>query len=269
MTTSATPDKAEAGKTETVQPQNAQAKKPLNPETRLARMMLPDLDPHSPLLPTNKWIISTVKDMVKTHQGIRVCLKRAGAFALGGLAALAAGAAGAFMAPGLLAAGGIAAASLVAAGTAGFFAKKQLEKIKTDHMGDVQEIVKNKYLEMKAGELARAWKERAEKVRLERAAKREQEAAQKAAAAQEAAKQAAVEKPAEKPVAQPADKSVAEKPSTLKTFGRWAAAKAREGAHKLEDKIHEAVEQKLDAPKPANNDRPPAPPKNSAPKNGG
>lgn len=244
--------------------------KPLNPETRLARIMLPDLDPHSALLPTNKWIIDTLKAMVKTNAGIRGKLIRAGSFALGGIAAIGAGIAGAIMAPTLLVAGAIGAAAVATAGIAGFFAKKQLVKIKTDHMNDVQEIIKNRYLEMKAQELKRAWQERAEKVRLEREAKRAADAARKA---QEAA--AAVEVKAATPAAdaqKPEDKpqAPASKTAMMKIFGRWAVSKAKDGAHAIEDKIHDAIENKPG--KPTNSDVPAAPARkntNSAPKNGG
>lgn len=264
--TAAAPEKAK--------PEKAQAERPLNPETWMARKMLPELDPHSPLLPTNKWIIATLKDMVKTHKGIRTCLKRAGAFALGGVFAFGAGIAGAVMAPGLLVAGAIGVVAAGAAGVAGFFAKKQLEKIKNDYMGDVQEIVKNKYLEMKANELKRAWQEKAAEAKRVREARQAEAAARKAAEAKAAAEATAQkeQKPAtpeaaEKPAA-PAEK----KTSVLKTFGRWAALKAKEGVHAVEDKIHDALEDKKDdaAQKPANTNVPSeAPRKNAAPKNGG
>lgn len=259
----------------------ATPQKPLNPDTRLARMMLPELDPHSPLLPTNKWIITTLKGMVKTHAGIRGCLLRAGGFALGAVAAVGAGIAGAVMAPTLLVGGAIGLAGAAAAGIAGFFAKKHIMKIKTDHMQDVQEIVKNKYLEMKAQELTRAWKERAEKVKQEREAKRAADAARKAQQAADAAKPAAEEKKtqADKPAAPigeqnthgaaPAETQPSKTPSkgaALKTFGRWAAMKAREGAHKLEDKIHDKINPQ-DAPKQNNADKKPA--QKNAPRNGG
>lgn len=246
----------------------ADVQKPLNPDTRLARMMLPEIDPHSALLPTNKWIINTVKDMVKTHAGIRGCFKRAAAFTLGGIAAIGAGIAGAVMAPTLLVAGGIAAASLGVAAGFGFFARREGLKIKTDYMGDVQEIVKNKYMEMKANELKRAWQERAAQVKREREAKRAAEAARKAAEAQAKADVAAAPQKPEEPAKTDAPKSEGKAASMLKTFGRWAAVRAKEGAHALEDKIHEALEDKPqngagDAPKKN------APPKNGAPKNGG
>lgn len=241
--------------------------KPLNPETRLARIMLPDLDPHSALLPTNKWIIDTMKTMVKDNAGIRGKLIRAGSFALGGIAAIGAGIAGAVMAPTLLVSAAIGAAAVATAGLAGFFAKKQLVKIKTDHMKDVQEIIKNRYLEMKAQELKRAWQERAEKVRIEREAKRAADAARKAQqAAEQVATPAADAKPQESAAAKPAPS----KSAMLKTFGRWAAGKAKEGAHAIEDKIHDALEEK--PAKPANSDAPAAPLRkntNGAPKNGG
>lgn len=243
--------------------------KPLNPETRLARIMLPDLDPHSALLPTNKWIIDTMKAMVKTNAGIRSKLIRAGSFALGGIAAIGAGIAGAILAPTLLVAGAVGAAAIATAGVAGFFAKKQLVKIKTDHMKDVQEIIKNRYLEMKAQELKRAWQERAEKVRLEREAKRAADAARKAqeaaaAEAKAAAPAAGAQKPEDKP------HPPASKTAMLKTFGRWAASKAKDGAHAIEDKIHDALEEK--PAKPAHSDVPATPPRkntNGTPKNGG
>ena len=242
--------------------------KPLNPDTRLARIMLPDLDPHSALLPTNKWIIDTLKTMVKTNAGIRGKLVRAGSLALGGIAAIGAGIAGAVIAPTLLASAAIGAAAVATAGIAGFFAKKQLAKIKTDHMQDVQEIIKNRYLEMKAEELKRAWQERAAKVRQEREAARAADAARKAqAAAEHAAKPAA---PEAKPQEPAAEKSAPSKGAMFKTFGRWAAGKAKEGAHAIEDKIHDALENK--PAKPANGDHAAKTTRkntNSAPKNGG
>lgn len=252
----------------------ADVQKPLNPETRLARMMLPDIDPHSALLPTNKWIINTVKDMVKTHAGIRGCLKRAAGFALGGLAAIGAGIAGVVMAPTLLVAGAVGVASLGAAAASGYFARAQVMKIKADYMGDVQDIVKNKYLEMKANELKRAWQERAAQVKREREAKRAQEAERKAAEAQAQAT-AAVEKQKTANAAPAADTNTApEKPaqsraSVFKTFGRWAALKAKEGAHAIEDKIHDALDDKPKGDTPANSaSEKNAPRKNAGPKNG-
>lgn len=240
--------------------------KPLNPDTRLARIMLPDLDPHSALLPTNKWIIDTMKTMVKSNAGIRGKLIRAGSFALGGIAAIGAGIAGAVIAPTLLVSAAIGVAAAATAGIAGFFAKTQLVKIKTDHMKDVQEIIKNRYLEMKAEELKRAWQERAAKVRQEREAARAAEAARKA---QAAAEQAAKPAPEAKPQEPAAEKPVPSKGAMLKTFGRWAASKAKEGAHALEDKFHDALEDK--PAKPANSDAaaPARKNTNSAPKNGG
>lgn len=249
----------------------ADMQKPLNPETRLARMMLPEIDPHSALLPTNKWIINTLKDMVKTHAGIRGCLKRAAGFALGGLAAIGAGIAGMVMAPTLLVAGAVGVASVGAAAASGYFARAQVMKIKTDYMGDVQDIVKNKYLEMKANELKRAWQERAAQVKREREAKRAQEAERKAAEAQAQAS-AAVEKQKPADAAPAADTAAApEKPraSVFKTFGRWAALKAKEGAHAIEDKIHDALDDKPKGDTPANNaSEKNAPRKNAGPKNG-
>ncbi|HCS23942.1 MAG TPA: hypothetical protein PLW48_04550 [Alphaproteobacteria bacterium] len=246
----------------------ADVQKPLNPDTRLARMMLPEIDPHSALLPTNKWIINTVKDMVKTHAGIRGCLKRAAAFTLGGIAAIGAGIAGAVMAPTLLIAGGIAAASLGAAAGFGFFARREGLKIKTDYMGDVQEIVKNKYMEMKANELKRAWQERAAQVKREREEKRAAEAARKAAEAQAKADAAAAPQKPEEPAKTDAPQSEGKAASMLKTFGRWAAVRAKQGAHAIEDKIHDALE---DKPQNGAGDasKKNAPPKNGAPKNGG
>jgi hypothetical protein len=265
MTTSA-PDKAT--------PAKAATEKPLNPETWMARKMLPDLDPHSPLLPTNKWIISTLKDMVKTHKGIRVSLKRAGALALGGLAVLGAGVVAAVMAPTAIVAGVFGAAAVGLASAAGFFAKKQLEKIKDNYMDDVQEIVKNKYLEMKANELKRAWQEKAVLAKRAREERQAAAAAKKAAEAKAAAEAAAPkdEKPAAADAAPDAAAPAGEKTSVLKTFGRWAALKAKEGVHAVEDKIHDALEDKNGAPqKPSNNNeqQPAAPRKNGAPKNGG
>lgn len=252
----------------------ADVQKPLNPETRLARMMLPDIDPHSALLPTNKWIINTVKDMVKTHAGIRGCLKRAAGFALGGLAAIGAGIAGVVMAPTLLVAGAVGVASLGAAAASGYFARAQVMKIKADYMGDVQDIVKNKYLEMKANELKRAWQERAAQVKREREAKRAQEAERKAAEAQAQAT-AAAGKQKTANAAPAADAApVPEKPaqsraSVFKTFGRWAALKAKEGAHAIEDKIHDALDDKPKGDTTANNaSEKNAPRKNAGPKNG-
>ena len=134
-------------------------------------------------------------------------------------------------------------------------------------MKDVQEIIKNRYLEMKAEELKRAWQERAAKVRQEREAARAAEAARKA---QAAAEQAAKPAPDVKPQEPAAEKPVPSKGAMLKTFGRWAAGKAKEGAHALEDKIHDALEDK--PAKPANSDTPAAPARkntNSTPKNGG
>ncbi|MFN7114925.1 MAG: hypothetical protein ACK4PK_11280 [Alphaproteobacteria bacterium] len=270
MTTSA-PD--------TAKPQNTATEKPLNPDTWMARKMLPDLDPHSPLLPTNKWIMGTLKDMVKTHKGIRVSLKRAGALALGGLAALGAGVVAAVMAPSLIVAGAVGAAAVLVSGAAGFFAKKQLEKIKNDYMNDVQEIVKNKYLEMKTNELKRAWQEKAVLAKRAREERQAAAAAKKAAEAKAAA-DAAAQKDAKAaadsaPAADKADAAADKKPSVLKTFGRWAALKAKEGLHAAEDKLHDALEDKKpDAPKeatPLQDNNPPsaAPRKNAAPKNGG
>jgi len=249
----------------------ADVQKPLNPETRLARMMLPEIDPHSALLPTNKWIINTLKDMVKTHAGIRGCLKRAAGFALGGLAAIGAGIAGVVMAPTLLVAGAVGVASVGAAAASGYFARAQVMKIKTDYMGDVQDIVKNKYLEMKANELKRAWQERAAQVKREREAKRAQEAERKAAEAQAQAS-AAVEKQKPADAAPAADTAAApekSRASVFKTFGRWAALKAKEGAHAIEDKIHDALDDKPKGDAPAKDaSEKNAPRKNAGPKNG-
>lgn len=242
------------------------------PSTRLAQKMLPDVDPNSALLPPDKWVLKTVYDTFKTHQGIRrTVLKMAGLTAFG-LAAIGAGIVGAVLAPAALPAAGFVAAGLGVSVISGLVAKKEGEKLKTKYMPDIAEIVKNKYLELKMNELKKAWQDNARKKKQEREAakaaaaqKAEAEKLAREKAAEAEAKQAA-EKPATPEVKEPVKaeakpaKTKVEKPKApeeepkgfAKRFLRGALKKAQDFGAEVQEEI-----KKQQAEKEARNDNKP------------
>lgn len=260
-----------AEKTETARPAAAQPVK--KPSTRLAQKMLPDVDPHSALLPPDRWVLKTAYDTFKTHKGIRATVLKTLGLGLLGLGAIGAGIVGAVLAPAALPAAGFVAAGLGLAAVSGFVAKSEAQKLQSKYMPDLIEIVKTKYLELKMDEMKRAWKERAAVVKQERAAKKaaeEQKAAEAKAAAERAAAEEAkraAEKPANAAPEKPAAKNTAQentapaetKGAKAKRFGRNLLKSALQKAQAFGADVQEEY-QKQKAAKNAGNDNqvPPA-----------
>ena len=172
-------------------------------KTRIANWALPDIDENSALLPTDKWIIDSLKDYAKNSKGFKSTLGKMAGFALGGVATLAAGVVGALIVfPAAAPLAVVAAVSLVATGIFGKLAHSNVKKFKTEVLPDLRKDMGKKYLELKASELKSAWQKNME----ERKKQRETEKAAKAAQEAEAAAKAAAEKPAEKAEEKPEGK---------------------------------------------------------------
>lgn len=200
-------------------------------KTRLAHLMLPQLDPNSALLPPDKWILSTLRDIVTGNRSFQRTLGGAAAWSLAAAGAVAGGIAAAFLLPAAVAAG----AGLLAA-AAGFFsvrkARTHLADFKSETLPGLRTEIGRKYLEYKMSELKAAWAKNLE-------ARRQQKAAEKPKTADPA--------PAAAPTPAPETTPAAEKKDFKSTFGDWAA--------KIADKRRQK-----DPAKDANPPKPPAPP---------
>ncbi|MDE1151308.1 MAG: hypothetical protein PW788_02130 [Micavibrio sp.] len=203
------------------------------PATRIARLMLPQVDPNSALLPPDTWIKKTAWDFIKSSKSLHRTAGKAALYAGVGLAGLATAVTGMVMfipaAP--LIAVIVAATSAVVVAAASEAVQKQVKVFKKETLPELQQHVGRKYLEFKMAEMKAAWQRKAD----ERA---KEKAAQKAAAAEKAA----AAKPAETaapvtPVTTSTSATTVPAPQTPKStggngggLGGWMLKKAMEKA---------------------------------------
>ncbi|HYD18395.1 MAG TPA: hypothetical protein VEF76_07945, partial [Patescibacteria group bacterium] len=95
-------------------------------KTRIAQMMLPQLDPNSALLPPDKWIIDTSWSFIRDNRSFRRRVGGVLGFGLGAFATVIGGAVAAFAMSGSAPVLGVAALTL---GVAGFLAKKTADNV--------------------------------------------------------------------------------------------------------------------------------------------
>lgn len=127
-------------------------------ETRIARFLLPKVDPQSDILPDDKWIKDNARDVLKTNKTVRSATFRAVAFPLLAATSLALGVAGAIAAfPALVLGASIAAAFC------GYKAREAFATFKKDALPELRAEVQVRYLKLKGQEIARAWKAEMEK----------------------------------------------------------------------------------------------------------
>jgi hypothetical protein len=149
------------------QQQEARRKK-----TRLAHLMLPQLDPHSALLPPDKWIFETARDIVKGNKSFQRTLGGAAAWSAGGLLAVAGGiTAAVLLAPVALPAALLAGAAAAAAGFFGWKnARRHLATFKAETLPELRGEIGRKYLDYKMSELKSAWAKNLEARRRQKSA---------------------------------------------------------------------------------------------------
>jgi hypothetical protein len=245
----------------TADPHKTQLKK-----TRIARLLLPQIDANSALLPPDRWILRTAYEFVKDNKSFHNTMGRAAVYAGSGLGALVAGTVAAvILFPFALPMAGAGLAALGAAWFAVHKAKQHFEKFKQETLPELRNEVGKKYLEYKMNEIKSAWQQKLDERRRKKA-----EAAQKPPE-----RKPDVIKPEEKkpeattPVTSktteiPQPASTTEKPATpqksgeKKSLGSAFAEMARKIA---EERARKALENK-NAPQPEEKKppQPPAPP---------
>ncbi|TAL37272.1 MAG: hypothetical protein EPN97_05445 [Alphaproteobacteria bacterium] len=249
-------------------------------KTRIARLLLPQIDANSALLPPDRWILRTAYEFVKGNKSFHNTMGRAAIYAGGGLGAIIAGTVGAILLFPLalpMAAAGLAA--LGAALFAGFRAKKHFEKFKEETLPELRKEVGKKYLDYKMNEIKAAWQQKLEerrKKKAEAAAKPKPPEKQPQAKEPEEKKAEAVT-PVTPPVTpNPQPAATTEKPATPQksgekkslgsAFAEMAKKIAEERAKKLLEK-KDAVKKGDDAAPKTDEKKPPQPetPKPPAP----
>ncbi len=204
-------------------------------KTRIAQMMLPQVDPNSALFPPDEWIKKTSWAVLRDNKGFHRSAGGMAGFGVATLATIGIGIAGALAVTGVVPVVAVAAATL---GIAGFFAKKTadfVKRLKTETIPELKMEIGKKYVEYKMSEMKAAF----DKNRAALAAKRKAEAEAKAAAPKIATPQ--VETPA---VAAP----VAEKKETPAASGKGAL-----GNWLLKTALDQAQKKKPQAPAANNN----------------
>lgn len=147
-------------------------------KTRIAQMMLPQVDPNSALLPPDQWIKDTSWAFIRDNKSFHRTTGGIAGFGFAALATVGVGIAGALAVTGVVPVVAVAAATL---GIAGFFAKKTadfVKRFKTETFPELKIEIGKKYVEYKMSELKSAF----DKNRAALAAKRKAEAEAKAAA---------------------------------------------------------------------------------------
>jgi hypothetical protein len=232
-------------------------------KTRIARLLLPQIDANSALLPPDKWIIRTAYDFIKGNKSLHDTIIRTLSYAGGGLGAVIGGVVGAVVLfPAALPMAAVGIAALGVAAFAGFRAKHHFGRFMKETLPQLRTEVGKKYLDYKVSELKAAWQRNLEERR-----KKKAEAGTKPKAEQPAEKKPEEAKPAEKKpevvktpdaTATP-EKPKAEKKSLGKAFGELAQKLAEERAKKaLQQK--QGKEAKKDAPENKTDDAPKAEP---------
>ncbi len=215
-------------------------------KTRIARFLLPSLEAQSALLPSDRWIMATVRDLLATNAALRRDVKRTALYTGGAVvlsvAALAGVVAGGVMFPALLPAviaGG--AAVLAGAAACGYSAKKALSSLRQKTLPDLRQDIMARYVKMKGNELTGEW---ARRVKM----RKQQRAQEDSVADKERPHQAPV--PEVQPV--PADTKPVEKKSIKK-----AGAGSKLGAWALKAALDKV--KKPDSGTPADKAKPPVP----------
>ncbi len=244
-------------------------------KTRIARLLLPQIDANSALLPPDKWILKTAYEFVKDNKSFHNTIGRAAIHAGLGFGALIAGAVGAVMLfPLALPMAAAGAAALGAAILSGFRAKHHVGRFMTETLPGLRGEVGKKYLDYKMSELKAAWQRNLDERRKKKAETKKDAPAQKAPEqAKSEAKKPEVKQDAPKPetAAQPApqpaatDKQAAPtKPEAKKQEKKSLGSAFADLARKMaEERARKALEAKSKEQKPA--DKQPDAPKPPAP----
>lgn len=146
-------------------------------KTRIAQMMLPQVDPNSALFPPDEWIKKTSWAVLRDSKNFHRSAGGIAGFGAAALATIGIGIAGALAVTGVVPVVAVAAATL---GIAGFFAKKTadfVKRFKTETVPELKMEIGKKYVEYKMSEMKAAF----DKNRAALAAKRKAEAEAKAA----------------------------------------------------------------------------------------
>jgi hypothetical protein len=126
------------------------------PKSLLVKWFVPGIDPQSALIPSDRWIVTTVRDGLRAQKGFIPAVAKGAVAGLLGLAALGTGIAAALgAAP--LAAGAAAVAGIALCGA---YAYKQARALRDRILPGAVEHVKFKYAEMKMNEIKSAWAQR-------------------------------------------------------------------------------------------------------------
>lgn len=147
-------------------------------KTRIAQMMLPQVDPNSALFPPDEWIKKTSWAVLRDAKNFHRVAGGIAGFGAAALATVGIGIAAAFAVTGVVPVVAVAAATL---GIAGFFAKKTFDfvkRFKTETVPELKMEIGKKYVEYKMSEMKSAF----DKNRAALAAKRKAEAEAKATA---------------------------------------------------------------------------------------
>lgn len=157
---------------------NTATNTPPKKKTRIAQMILPQVDPNSALFPPDEWIRKTSWAVLRDSRNFHRSAGGIAGFGAAALATVGIGIAAAFAVTGVAPVIAVAAATL---GIAGFFAKKTADfvrRFKTETVPELKMEIGKKYVEYKMSEMKAAF----DKNRAALAAKRKAQAEAKAAA---------------------------------------------------------------------------------------
>jgi hypothetical protein len=149
-------------------------------KTRIAQMMLPQVDPNSALFPPDEWIKKTSWAVLRDSKNFHRSAGGIAGFGAAALATVGIGIAGALAVTGVVPVVAVAAATL---GIAGFFAKKTadfVKRFKTETVPELKMEIGKKYVEYKMSEMKSAFDKNRAALAAKRKAEAEEKAAQKA-----------------------------------------------------------------------------------------
>lgn len=149
-------------------------------KTRIAQMMLPQVDPNSALFPPDEWIKKTSWAVLRDSKNFHRSAGGIAGFGAAALATVGIGIAGALAVTGVVPVIAVAAATL---GIAGFFAKKTadfVKRFKTETVPELKMEIGKKYVEYKMSEMKSAFDKNRAVLAAKRKAEAEAKAAQKA-----------------------------------------------------------------------------------------
>jgi flagellar biosynthesis GTPase FlhF len=236
-------------------PAAEQQKTTPRPKTRIARILLPQIDANSALLPPDKWILRTAFDFIKGNKSLHDTIIRTAAYAGAGLTAVVAGVVGAVVLfPLALPMAAVGLAAVGAAAFSGFRAKFHFERFKKETLPELRNEVGKKYLDYKMSELKAAWQRNLDE-------RRKKKAEAKTNAAPKEEKKAEAPQPEVKKEPAPAatndktavaekapEKKPAEKKSLGSAFGELARKLAEERTKKLLQQKQDTDAKKNDTP---------------------